>query len=371
MNFKLSMHSAAILALVLPVGLAAPRKPQHDSEIVERLPRGLRSIARSKNPSLAAARQHILLAQMHGDPRYARVAENMLQRLESSSVEARFLRGVISQHLHRFSEAESAFQEVLREEPAHAEAMLQLAALHVLQGRFKSARESLARNPQLLGSARGLGLLSVAASLSGQLDASIALLRRKAASFEGPGKAWLKATLAEMEMRRGNLGEAEALLIEARSLQPESIPLLVQWADLLLEQRRFAEVAALPQSELAHTGVLLRAAIGMARSPGRRRTLQPLRDELQARLFDSAEARHLREQALFALHVASDPKRALAIALENFREQREPIDARVALEAALRANDAAAAEPVLAWLKESRLEDAALAKLAEQFKEKR
>jgi hypothetical protein len=75
------------------------------------------------------------------------------------------------------------------------------------------------------------------------------------------------------------------------------------------------------------------------------------------------ERLHLGEEARFAL-AFGDAAEALALAAENFSLQREPRDARVLLEAALAARDRAAAQPALALLERSRLEDARLHALA-------
>jgi hypothetical protein len=52
------------------------------------------------------------------------------------------------------------------------------------------------------------------------------------------------------------------------------------------------------------------------------------------------------------------------VALENWKEQREPRDALVVLEAAAAAKDAKAAAPVLQWLEESRFESERLRRVA-------
>ena len=50
------------------------------------------------------------------------------------------------------------------------------------------------------------------------------------------------------------------------------------------------------------------------------------------------------------LALQKDPKRALEAARENWKTQREPRDARVLMEAALAAGDAAAARDALDWM---------------------
>ena len=87
-------------------------------------------------------------------------------------------------------------------------------------------------------------------------------------------------------------------------------------------------------------------------------------EELRAR-FEASRMRgdrvHLREEARFELHLDADPRRALALAKDNWAVQKEPADARILLEAALAANDGAALRALKEWLAQSRLEDVQLA----------
>jgi hypothetical protein len=88
--------------------------------------------------------------------------------------------------------------------------------------------------------------------------------------------------------------------------------------------------------------------------------------------FDAARLRgdklHQKEESRYALQLEGDAQRALALASENYRLQREPADARVLLEAALAARAPAAAEPVLRWMADSGIESAVLRKLAAELK---
>ena len=59
---------------------------------------------------------------------------------------------------------------------------------------------------------------------------------------------------------------------------------------------------------------------------------------------------HQREEARFALAAERDPARALRLAQQNWRVQREAADARILLEAAAAADAPGAAAPALAWL---------------------
>lgn len=76
-------------------------------------------------------------------------------------------------------------------------------------------------------------------------------------------------------------------------------------------------------------------------------------------------------EARLELHLLNRPQRALKLALDNWAVQREPVDARLVLESALAADKAAAADPVLAWLIKTGLEDVRLAALRERLTQAR
>nr|MBP9831860.1 hypothetical protein [Polaromonas sp.] len=73
---------------------------------------------------------------------------------------------------------------------------------------------------------------------------------------------------------------------------------------------------------------------------------------------------HEQEAARFELDIENKPSQALALAVNNYKLQKEPRDAQVLLRAALAAKDASAAEPALIWLKQNNYEDANLKALA-------
>ena len=141
--------------------------------------------------------------------------------------------------------------------------------------------------------------------------------------------------------------------------------LLAAYADFLLDRGRPGEVAALLKDWTRSDALLLRLALAekALNAPGLSEHIQAL----QAR-FDAAALRggalHQQEEARFHLYLLGQPSRALALARANWALQREPRDARILLEAALAANDPAAALPALDWLSRSNYEDPHLRRLA-------
>ena len=71
----------------------------------------------------------------------------------------------------------------------------------------------------------------------------------------------------------------------------------------------------------------------------------------------------MREEARFTLHLLAAREAALELAQKNWWVQKEPADLRILLESALAAHNAEAIDAVRDWLKETRLEDAQLARL--------
>ena len=73
---------------------------------------------------------------------------------------------------------------------------------------------------------------------------------------------------------------------------------------------------------------------------------------------------HQRENARFELMLRGDARSALALALDNWKVQREPADLLILAEAASAAGDAAAMNVVRRWLAETEFDYPAVAALA-------
>jgi hypothetical protein len=97
--------------------------------------------------------------------------------------------------------------------------------------------------------------------------------------------------------------------------------------------------------------VLLRLAIAGTRidSAGARRDVAELRERmLLANQRPEARTTHAREGAMFALWIDKSPRRALDLARENVKHQREPLDILVLAHAAAAAQDEVALRDVAA-----------------------
>jgi tetratricopeptide (TPR) repeat protein len=202
---------------------------------------------------------------------------------------------------------------------------------------------------------------AAAAARLGDARAAFAMLDvtlARGASLDPAIEVWAHNDLAEIALLLGDPEAAQRQLREALRLEPQDAFTINALADLLLDQGRADEALAVLGDDMRHDGKLLRSAIAL-RMLGRPRWRENAA-LLEAR-FAAANSRgdslHLREDARFRLALADDPAGALQVAQRNWRDQREPQDARLLLESALAAQAPDAAEPVLRWLDETGLAD--------------
>ena len=363
---------------------AAPYIPNSDAQVLERLPTrndptqrvlvSLRSQLQRdpRNLPIAAelARRYINMARLDADPRYLGYAQAALApwwAQPNPPPEVLVLRATILQSTHRFSQALADLDLVLKTDPRNGQALITRATVLQVQGAFEEARKTCA---QLAGLAADLVVricMANVASLTGNARASYLSLRN---AFESGGNAdaalqdWILTVLAEMAVRLGDSAVAETHFRRALALAPTDNYLLGAFADFLLDQERNEEVITLLKDKTRADGLLLRYALALknSQSPAATKAISELRDRFAAAAM-RGDTVHQREQSRFELQLMKNPKLALQLAQANWAVQKEPADARIFLEAAVAADDRTAAQPVLAWLKQTGLEDASLDKL--------
>jgi Tfp pilus assembly protein PilF len=384
----------SLILLCLPVVLmAAPYTPSDDAQVVERVP------ARASDPrarELHALRQQlrrdphdlalaVRFAQRcydevaaQGDPRYIGYAQAALQpwlALADPPPAVRVLRAILLQFDHRFELALEDLEAVLRAEPDHVEAGAWRTAILMVRADYAGAREScrqLAPYAAPLGAAACRAQVDAATGRAAPAAAALREALREYPQASAPERLWALTRLAEIEERRGEFAAAEAAFRDALALGVPDVYVHAAYADFLLDRGRPAEVLTLLQDRGRADVLLLRLALAARATgdPGAAGFAQ----ELHAR-FDAARRRgdtsHRKEESRFALALQGDVGRALALARENWAEQREAADARILLEAALAAHDAAAAAPVLQWLADNRFESVVLQRLAASVRELR
>lgn len=368
---------------------ATPFIPDRDEQILERIPTRLngtlldlralrvRLAQQPSNLSLATqlARGYIEVGRAELDPRYFGYAQGALKPwwdLSSPPPEVLVLRAILKQHGHDFTSALNDLEALLRQDPRNAQAWLTRAVVLQVQG---DHRQALAHCAALIYLPRsyflGMVCLGKSLSLSGHADKAYDLLHKLLVSEpDAPERErlWALTVFAETAARLGRSKQAELYFQQALSLGLRDSYLLMAFADFLLDEDHAARVTRLLKHETRVDGLLLRLAIA-------EKELGSANNEYVASLkgrFAASRLRgdkvHLGDEARFTLYLLDDPQTALKLALDNWKAQREPRDARIVLEAALAARDPAAAKPVLEMLDQSSLEDVRLAALAARLK---
>ena len=361
---------------------AAPFVPASDAEILEVLPNsmigerpGRAAPPRDLPTALARAREYIERTRAYADPRFLGYAQATLAPWwedPAAPVEALVLRAIVKQSLHDFAGALADLDRALIRAPDHPQALLTRATVLQVTGRLDEARRDCAH---LLPAARlvAVACLSRVASLNGRAGPAYGLLsaeHARAAGTTSPGvELWLLTQLAETAAQLGNGAEARDHFRAALALNRPDSYLFAAYADFLLDQNEPAAVVALLKGQTQADNLLLRLTLAEARLglPQARAHTRELGER-----FAAARARgdrtHLREEARYRLQLRRDSSAALKLALENWRTQREPTDARLVLEAALAAGQPQAARPVLDWLQRTRIQDATLTPLARRLR---
>lgn len=372
MRQALVLAIALVVALTSGVGAAADDAPwvPGDDEVVERLPSRAwptPATARPQDPAAAAvlARRLVERSREDGDPRFLGQAQAVLARWwhdRSPPPEIALLRATIRQSLHEFDAALADLDELLSREPRIAQAWLTRATIQQVQGDYAAAQASCMRLDGLVAPLVQATCRLEARSLSGDALAAYHTLSSIAdAATPATIAPWTQTVLAEIAQRLGRHADAERHFRRALALGGD-VYVVGAYADLLLDLGRPLQAIAVLGDAARNDGLLLRRAIA------RRHTgdagVEDDRRELQAR-FDTAAARgddsHRRERARFELVFGTDPRRALAIAIENWHTQREPWDARLVIDAAREAGRPEAATEVVGFIRARGLEDVRLA----------
>jgi Tfp pilus assembly protein PilF len=238
----------------------------------------------------------------------------------------------------------------------------------MVQGRYATARKDCAEVLNAAGLELGGACLGNVLSYTGQARQSLALLRQSARSagrVSAAYQAWIDGLIAETAERLGDWPLAEAHYRSALELLPHDNFLLVAYADFLLDRGRPGDVLPLLADHAQSDTAFLRLALAHAalHSPDAPRYAWMMAARLEA-LRQRGSDYFGREEARFALELQHDPQSALEMAERNWAVQRAPWDARVLLEAALAAHQPRAADAVVAFIEQTKLEDPVVQSLA-------
>ncbi|MEO1135836.1 MAG: hypothetical protein AAFW68_04380 [Pseudomonadota bacterium] len=323
--------------------------------------------------AVAYARYAVSKARRLGDTDLLRQAEHALSPWDDNANvanEVLIVRANIKQIDHRFDDALSDLEIVLRRQPSNPQALLSRAFILATTGDAKSGiKDCAALKPNVSLVIRETCAARLS-SLTGALDASQRRMKavlQIARTADSEERNFALAVAAEIAQRNGAADLAEQYYSALLATDPESVFARAAYADFLLnENNRAAALEVI--GDAPHTeALLLLSALG-GNNTNDALSIKSA-DELSARMASdriSGDFSHAREYARFAFDYLNDPELALVFAQENWRVQKEPIDARILARAAI----ANGAQEILInlkqWLAHSGFEDPKLERILMQ-----
>ncbi len=373
------LRSAVCLLILLACAVQAnPYLPTDDDTVLERVPAAtqtrelepLRQRLIASPSDLTAAVQlatgYLKIGRETADPRFTSYAEATLApwlKLPTPPAQVLVLSATALQSTHRFDASLAALDRALQADPANAQAWLTKATVLQVQGKFAAAREACGNLLRSAGQLVAVSCIANVNSLNGRLEQSYqSLMRLQPQAAASPElRSWIEGQLGEMAVRLGDASAAERHFLAALKATPGDVYLKAAYADLLLAQKRDAEVIALLDANEQQDVLLLRLAIAGKRlqQPSAREWAYSFDARYQA-AQRAGDTSHLREYARFLLEVREDAAGALQVARQNWQVQREPADILVYLNAARGSKAADAAAEVQAWIQETGYEDRAI-----------
>lgn len=379
----------ALLASVVAAPAAESYIPADNNEVLETLPRDLlsgrdelttlrRRLAGDPNNvewAVGVASRYMQLGKQEGDPRYNGYAQAALKPWwdnERPPLAILKLRAKLKERDHNYDGALADLRLLLALDPRDMQAWIEVANILRVQGKYPEAHQACDKLSQFAGDEATMLARVPVQSATGQAevayDALVGIL--PAVREQWPAALqWVLTMQAEIARALGRNEQAEQHYRAGLANDPGDKYLLRSYADFLLDRGREKEVLTLLRADPGDTGILLCLAIAARRS-GQSTLADGWQAQLESR-FEETRLRgdkpHGRFEARYELELGGNPRRALALAQDNWQQQKEPHDTRVLLEAAIAAEDRAAAQPVLQFLRDSGTQDVVLQRLAQHW----
>lgn len=343
-----------------------PSSKDLETTLLKSMQRYMRRHPDDLGTAIDLAGRYILKGKRESDTRYLGYAAALLKKwldMENTPTEVTLLDAEIKQYNHDFSGALKSLSKISSATQHYPTAALMAANIHQIQGRFKAASAACEALGTRMSHISEICALSLA-SLTGNLEVARNNLRElvTANSYQPEIATWALGKLVDMSVRSGRVQEAFYYAGFMDERLAKAAFHRAQFADVLFLVNRPKDVLELISEEDQSDALIIR------RLRAKKSLNQEWRSEQSERLermFSVLSKRgknpHAREAAYYYLYLAELPQKALAAALENWSEQKEPIDTRLLLEAAKQSNNLDAADHVVAWIIENRYQDVTLA----------
>lgn len=350
---------------------AAPSPIQHDFDddaVLVTLPAsGPASDGATSSPEAMAVEVKRLIseARLSGDPRFLGYAERLFKQQAGTELTDALLvlRATLAQSLHQFDAARQDIQTVLDRSQAptqRVQALVTLANIEIVQGHYGRAQTLC---DQLTTEYPGLIAASCHAQVAARTGAAKAAYDTLITATRSLGRAtdqqrlWAEGTLGDIAAQ---LGKRSAIVHWYRVLNqgPDDLYTRAQLADWFLQADEPDQALALTEGYEAIDTLAVIRAIAMRRvdHPDASALASQLRERFDEALWRGSML-HQRDLASFELDIEQRPTAALQHAMANWASQREPLDTRLALRAAIAAQDSTALGQLREWLKQQNQSD--------------
>lgn len=335
--------------------------PEHDGIVLERLPRGYAAL--EANPgekgSIEAVQRLLSAAARTGDARLASRAEGMLAQFPASTRDTNIIkaRAFGAQHRHDFTGALRLLDAAIRIDPRDADARLARAQIQLVQGSIDRARGDCAALALGIDADHGLICAAALSLRTGEAGKAIRGLDRWLG--QGPQDPDYRRYVLVMRAEAAALArdpDADTWFRRALALGPDDVRTLAAYSRHLRATARPGQVLRLLRDAPESDGLHLQRALAAdaARSPEAGQLAKAQQRRYQIARAAGAEP-ELRDQAEFLLTLQNDVDGALAVALRNFKSQRDQEDVSILRRAALAAGRPDALAPLYAWAKSQEL----------------
>jgi tetratricopeptide (TPR) repeat protein len=378
--------SAALLITSFSIS-AKPWTPTQDDVVLEVLPKTFFTqktvfdkkqkslIPLATNPTLAAkkAAQLITLGRQQSDPRYFGHAQAEIQpwwNLINPPDDILLIRATLKQNQHQYLDAIQDLEKLTQRSPKNSQAWLTLGTIQMIQGDYSQAKQSCAALARSHVSWLATLCFGQVMALTGKAEQGyniIHLLLKQHADSDSTDKdlinqQWLHTLLAEISLRQGKKSQAVSHFKFALSIPQRDPYLLKVYSEFLRSNGEAIKVLSLLEKETQDDALLLELVLAAKQTKNKQR-LDIYRHEFNERLLAAqmrGDTLHQREHATFLLEIVKDKKRALALAKNNWRIQKEPADMRLLLAAAISNGDHQTTTEIIQWKNTQKLQDSQL-----------
>lgn len=338
-----------------------------DQARLDELTAELKKDPKNAEAAAAFARFAAIEARRNGDTSLLRRAAESLKpwrEIKTPPIDILLIRANVKQIDHRFEEALSDLDEVIARSPANPQARLSRAFIRSTVGQAEwAAADCAALRPGISIYIRETCRARVS-GLTGAIDEAATRMTALLNAVQPSSVAerlFALSVASDLVERLGDDDIAEAFYKEMLSLDSASVYARAAYADFLISQDRRDEAQEVI-GDAPHTEALLLLRT-LAANTDEDSLAKSAAQELSIRMaVDRAEQdfSHAREYARFALDHLNDADLAFEMAQENWRVQKEPIDARILVRSARAAGSPEIVEEIRDWTAKTGLQDKTL-----------